>query len=157
MEVTSKLGFRILSVLRAHGSNFRASGGLAINVSDDLFKEVGKDYIRLIDETTENGHGISYAKEAKKVATAYKVTKWAGRGVGLYNSLGVAENYWNGKISDSQFVMEQTSNAISTYGGLYGAAWGFGWEVGRFITSVEAYQEWKYNTWLPLREQVLHY
>lgn len=31
-------------------------------------------------------------------------------------------------MSALQFGLEEVSNAVSTFGGLYGAAWGVGWE-----------------------------
>jgi hypothetical protein len=51
--------------------------------------------------------------------------------------------------------VEHGSNAFSTFSGLfggswgpYGAAWGVGWEMGRAITTIPAYQDWKEDTYL---------
>ena len=54
-------------------------------------------------------------------------------------------------------TLDQTSNALSTFGGIYGASWGIGWELGRGITNLNSYQEWKQNTWLPWRNVNLGY
>jgi hypothetical protein len=48
--------------------------------------------------------------------------------------------YRNGEISQGTMAMEQTSNVISKFGGVYGAAWGVGWEMGRAITSIPSYR-----------------
>ncbi len=37
-------------------------------------------------------------------------------------------------------VAEQGTNVISTFGGIYGAAWGVGWELGRAVTSIPWYR-----------------
>ncbi len=44
-------------------------------------------------------------------------------------------------------IVEQISNVISTSGGIYGAAWGIGWELGRTFTNTNWYQEFKFNFW----------
>ncbi|MFZ7131343.1 MAG: hypothetical protein ACOWWR_03190 [Eubacteriales bacterium] len=44
-------------------------------------------------------------------------------------------------------LAEQGTNAFSTLGGIYGAAWGVGWELGRGVTNMGWYQEAKFNFW----------
>lgn len=53
--------------------------------------------------------------------------------------------------------MEKSSNAYSTFGGLYGAAWGVGWEAGRVITKTGWYQDWKNRYWYPWRYEHFGY
>jgi hypothetical protein len=54
-------------------------------------------------------------------------------------------------------LLEQGTVVFSTFGLVHGAAWGVGWEIGRGITSIPSYQEWKKNTWLPWRKETLKY
>jgi len=89
--------------------------------------------------------------------TLNTTTKWLGRGMGAYNAYSLMEDYQAGNIGDVRFYSDQGSNAVSTLGGLYGAAWGVGWEGGRKITETESYQSWKQQTWLPFRKEVLGY
>lgn len=80
-----------------------------------------------------------------------------GKGLGVYNAYSVNQQYQSGQISGVQMSMEQGSNVFSTFGGIPGAAWGVGWEIGRSITTIPQYQQWKYSTWLPWRQQNLGY
>lgn len=96
-----------------------------------------------------------------KVASALRISdrfKWLGRSVGAYNAWSNFDAYSNGKIEGFTLATEQTSNVISTFApGLYGAAWGIGWEAGRSITKIDSYQDWKQSTWLPYRKEKLGY
>ena len=64
-----------------------------------------------------------------------------GNALGVYNALSIEEQYSSGQISGVQRWTEQGSNVISTVGGIYGAAWGVGWEAGRAITNIPGYHE----------------
>lgn len=104
-----------------------------------------------------NGNGAT----GGKVASALRISdrfKWLGRSVGAYNAWSNFDAYSNGKIGGFTLATEQTSNVISTFApGLYGAAWGIGWEAGRSITKIDSYQDWKQSTWLPYRKEKLGY
>jgi hypothetical protein len=93
---------------------------------------------------TWGGNGFTGGKYkfAKKASTGLKVTGWA---LGAYNAYKVDEQYRNGEIETAWMLAEQGSNAYSTFGGLYGAAWGIGWELGRAVTNTGWYQEAKFN------------
>lgn len=86
-------------------------------------------------------HGNQYTggrvKSAK--ATSVKITR-VGYGIGLWNAYDINQMHMNGEISNSTMAMEQATNVISTFGGIYGAAWGVGWELGRGVTSIPAYR-----------------
>ena len=82
---------------------------------------------------------------------------FVGKGLGAYNAYDIWSQYNNNQISEFHFLIEQASNGYSTFGGIYGAAWGIGWETGRAITTIPAYQRWKHNTWLPARQKLLGY
>ena len=103
-----------------------------------------------------NGSGYTGGKNASagRISTAFK---WAGRLLGASNAYSVNDQYISGDISDSQMVLEQSSNIYSTFGGLYGAAWGIGWELGRAITSLDSYQKFRQNTLMPWRKENLGY
>lgn len=45
------------------------------------------------------------------------------------------------KMSGTQKSIETGSNVISTFGGVYGAAWGIGREAGRTITQIPWYRQ----------------
>jgi hypothetical protein len=53
--------------------------------------------------------------------------------------------------------MEEASNGYSTFGGIYGASWGIGWEMGRTITEFDWYQDFKKEVWYPWRQKNLGY
>ncbi|MGC9342684.1 MAG: hypothetical protein ACP5E3_08295, partial [Bacteroidales bacterium] len=65
--------------------------------------------------------------------------------LGVWNAYEIDQQNRAGQITDGQMYMEQGSNLITTVGGLYGAAWGVGWELGRAVTNMEWYQEAKFN------------
>jgi hypothetical protein len=44
-------------------------------------------------------------------------------------------------MSTEQKSIEIGSNVISTFRGVYGAAWGIGWETGRTITQIPSYRQ----------------
>jgi hypothetical protein len=103
-----------------------------------------------------NGNGAT----GGKVASALKISnqiKWAGRGLGAYNGLSILNQYRNNEISGFSALMEESSNAYSTFGGLHGAAWGVGWEGGRAITKTDWYQNWKKEYWYPFRYEHFGY
>jgi len=79
--------------------------------------------------------------------TTSNAIKWGGRIVGLYSGYETIEQRVNGKIGTGWMSAELVTTAVSTFGGLYGAAWGVGWELRRAITTLDAYQEFKFNFW----------
>ena len=64
----------------------------------------------------------------KNVSRGLKVF---GFGIGLWSQYNILTDK---KMSGAQKNIETGSNVISTFGGVYGAAWGIGWEAGRTIT-----------------------
>lgn len=97
-----------------------------------------------------NGNSATGGKisMAKRVSTGFKI---GGYSLGAYNATTTFMDYRNGKIGIQSLITEQASNAYSTFGGMYGAAWGVGWEGGRWITKREFYQVWFQESWLPWR------
>ena len=93
---------------------------------------------------------VGLRRNSRKISSGLK---WAGRGLGAYNAYTTYLEYSANNITDFQFAIEQSSNAFSTLGGIYSV----GWEIGRGITHIPAYQNWKHDTWLPWRSENLGY
>jgi len=81
-------------------------------------------------------------KFGKKMSGAME---WTGRGIGMWSAWNVWSAWRKNEISIGWMITEEASNAYSTFGGLKGAAWGIGWELGRTITNTEWYQKFKFN------------
>ncbi len=79
--------------------------------------------------------------------TTSNVIKWGGRSLGAWNAFSIQRNYAAGEMGTGWMLAEQGTNAFSTLGGIYGAAWGVGWELGRGVTNMGWYQEAKFNFW----------
>lgn len=105
---------------------------------------MGKNF-RLYNATW-GGNGFTGGKNSFGKTTSNTI-KWAGRALGAWNAYSINEQRRDGKINDSQWFLEQSSNAFSVFGGIYGAAWSLGWEFGRIITNTQEYQEFKFNYW----------
>ena len=73
--------------------------------------------------------------------------KWGGRLLSVYNAFAINEDYRNGAIETESMITDQFSNLYSVMGGIEGAAWGIGWEAGRNITTIDIFQEIKFNYW----------
>ena len=54
-------------------------------------------------------------------------------------------------------MLNETSNALTTFGEIPGAAWGLGWEFGRLFVNANWYQEFRENTLMPFRKDVFEY
>lgn len=85
--------------------------------------------------------------KVKFAKTTSNFIKWGGRLLGAWNAISITDKYIKGEIGTNMMITEQAINLYSVFGGLYGAAWGFGWELGRMITKKEWYQEAKFNFW----------
>ena len=105
---------------------------------------MGKNF--KIYKQTWGGNGITGGKNKFAKATANRIA-WAGNALGIWNAVSIELERRKGEISNTQWVLEQGTNAYSTYGGIPGLAWGIGWELGRFMTGMEWYQEFAYRYW----------
>jgi len=132
------------------GPGWEAYAGAAASVGSELYYSktygtwMGKNF--KIYQQTWGGNGIAGGKN-KFGKTTSNGFKWAGRLVGAYSGYRTIEQRVNGEIGTGWMLAELGTTGVSTFGGLYGAAWGIGWEAGRFITSMEWYQEAKFNFW----------
>ncbi|EKY05152.1 RHS repeat-associated core domain-containing protein [Capnocytophaga sp. oral taxon 380] len=89
------------------------------------------------------GNGITGGKNKFAKATANRIA-WAGNALGAWNAYSI---YIQRQKGNNQWLLEEASNAYSTLGGIPGVAWGIGWELGRFMTGMEWYQEFAYRYW----------
>ena len=89
------------------------------------------------------GNGITGGKNKFAKATANRIA-WAGNALGAWNAYYI---YIQRQKGNNQWLLEEATNAFSTLGGIPGLAWGIGWELGRFTTGTEWYQESTYRYW----------
>ena len=92
------------------------------------------------------GNGITGGKNKFAKTTAKKISR-VGNALGIWNAVFIELERRNGEISSRQSILEQGTNAFSTFGGIPGLAWAIGWELGRFTTGMEWYQESTYRYW----------
>src|SRR5690554_425674 len=140
----SGLGFATAGASLDFGQNFM--------YNKDTWRslEYGRNY-------SQRFHGNQYVTDkavAKNVSRGFNT---AGKALGAYNSYSIYQQHKGGEINDFQMVAEQGMNTFSTFGGTVGAAAGIGWELGRAVTTIPAYQRFKHETWLPWRQRNLGY
>ena len=124
-----------------------ASAAAEVFYSDFFQTWMGKDFkfrTTIGRKSNGNQHTGGKYKFGKATSNVFKKINW---GIGLYNMYDLENQHNDGKIDDYQFVSEETSNAVSTFGGVIGMAWGIGWELGRAITYAEWYQKQKFEFW----------
>lgn len=97
-----------------------------------------------------NGSSIKVPKGVKFIG------KFAGFAFSAWSAVDVEQQFSDGEITGFQRGAEQVSNGIGAIPGV-GTGWSIGWEIGRAITNIDSYQEWKQNTWFPWRQEVLGY
>jgi RHS repeat-associated protein len=132
------------------GPGWEPYAGTAGAVAGEMFYSktygtwMGKNFKMYQQTWGGNGFTGGKLKFGKKVSTGFKI---GGYVLGIWNAYSVNSQHSSGQITDGQMYMEQGSNVLTTVGGLYGAAWGVGWELGRAITNTGWYQEAKFNFW----------
>jgi len=89
-------------------------------------------------------YGNQYTIKQSSAAKISPYFKWAGRLLGAYNSNLIHERYKSGEINSNRMIYEQSSNLFSTFGGLYGAAWGIGTSLGDEFGPMNG-EYWKRN------------
>ena len=87
-----------------------------------------------------NGNGSTGGRVKMAKATSITLER-IGFAFGAWCAYQINKEYENGEISKGQMIAEQATNTITTFGGIYGVAWGVGWEAGRAITSIPWYRE----------------
>ena len=138
------------SSAQSQGGGWEPYAGTAGAIASEMYYSktygtwMGKNFKMYQQTWGGNGYTGGKLKFGKKVSTGIKV---GGYGLGIWNAYKINSQHSSGQISDGQMYMEQGSNVITTVGGLYGAAWGVGWELGRAITNTGWYQEAKFNFW----------
>ena len=111
---------------------------------------MGKNFKLYRQSWGGNGAVGGKVKFGRRVANRVKYIGWV---IGMKNADNIRKQYNESQIGTYQFLAEEATNAYSTFGGAYGIAWGIGWELGREITHIDAYQEFKFNTWYNYTEK----
>jgi len=141
VEVTAKS-----SGSNKNGSNYSFSWMAALGTGADageflLHNKRGWYSLKQNKFYSPKFHGNQYTGGRVKFAKTNSLRlARVGYGLGVWGAFDINRQYMNEEISRSQMRIEQTSNLISTVGGIYGAAWGVGWEGGRYITSIPWYR-----------------
>lgn len=92
--------------------------------------------------------GNKYTGSMNKFARATSLNiGLAGKVIGGWNLYSTYKYYDSGEISSKEFLLEEGVNVFSLFGGVYGAAWGIGWEAGKYVTNQSWYQQTKYRFW----------
>jgi uncharacterized protein RhaS with RHS repeats len=99
----------------------------------------GRSYSTKFYGNQHTGSTAGRIAVAKKWA---KGAKYLGYGLGVYQAQDIDTQFRNNEINETQMVIEQSSNFFSTTAGIYGMAWGLGWEIGRAITKTDFYHEY---------------
>lgn len=132
------------------GGLLNSGAGAVLSVGSHMMYNKESWYsLRQMKSYSHRFHGNQYTggrlAHGKAWGTGFRM---AGYGLGAFNAVGVTDQYLSGEINTGQFMLEQGSNTFSTFGGVPGAAWGVGWEIGRAITNIPGYHE---NVRLPAR------
>jgi hypothetical protein len=135
-------------------TNWQFYAGLGASAASEVYFSnkfgtwMGKNF-KVYDQNW-GGNGYTGGKYKFAQSTS-KLLSFAGKGAGIWGMLNTGIDYYQNEIGGSQFLIEEGSSAYSTFGGIYGAAWGIGWETGRYITKQSWYQRAKfqiyYNWW----------
>jgi len=92
---------------------------------------------------TFNGNGYTGGKKAHALYWSKSLDK-LGKGLGVFSAANIGRQYYTDEIGLRQMLIEQGSNAYSTFGGLPGAGWGIGWELGRALSKTDSYHKYFY-------------
>jgi len=140
------------------GAGWEAYVGAAASTASEMYYSktfgtwMGKNF--KMYKQTWGGNSVTGGKN-KFGKTTSNAIKWGGRVLGAWNAYSILKYYADGEMGTGWMMAEQGTNAVSIFGGIYGAAWGVGWELGRAITTLDAYQEFKFNFWYNRMENAI--
>lgn len=103
------------------------------------------------------GNSLSGVRAITGIAIAARIARPL-RAIGNLGALGYIEAY--NQMDGGNFVqsgLETGFTSVGLFGNPYGVAASFGWEIGRGITMIPAYQRWKKKAFLPWRKNNLGY
>lgn len=141
-----------MSIAGSIGTPWVSAGTSEVYYSKHFGTWMGKDF--KVRSQSWGGNQYTGGKNQFAKQMSKRIT-WGGNMVGIYGSINIYSDYRSGRISKSQFFLEESSNAYSTVGGIYGAAWGIGWEMGRQTTYQAWYQQLKYRFWYNRMENLI--
>ncbi|MBK7376819.1 MAG: RHS repeat-associated core domain-containing protein [Chitinophagaceae bacterium] len=117
-------------------------GTLATNASNYYFNAEGWYSYSQNKFYSHSFYGNQYTNGGRgAAASTSRFLNRIGYGFGAWNAFSINAQYRNGEIGAGRMRIEQSSNIISTFGGIYGAAHGVGWEAGRAISTIPSYRE----------------
>ncbi len=133
----------VVSDKKAKGSDYSGIGmagvGFGIEYAGGkMFSSSAKTWFDPTQGKTfsQRFYGNQYTMKQSTAKHVSKTFKYFGYGIGLYQQSGIL---YNDEMSGRDKIIETGSNLYSTFGGIYGAAWGIGWEGGRMITQADWY------------------
>jgi RHS repeat-associated protein len=154
----SKFDFSVNNAQGGGGPGWEVYVGTATSIISEMYYSktygtwMGKNF--KMYKQTWGGNGVAGGKNKFGKSTSNAI-KWGGRIVGAYSGYKTIEQRVNGEIGTGWMFAELGTTGVSTFGGLYGAAWGVGWELGRAVTTLDAYQEFKFNFWYNRMENAI--
>lgn len=137
------------------GAGLALFGLLREGVEQTLFNSEGWYDFRKGKTYSHKFHGNQHTGLRKSAISYSSKLNILGRWLGIFNQYQTFSNA--SALGVTRTFAETGVNVYSTFGGLYGAVFGVGWEVGRVITNTRWYQNWKYDTWLPYRAKTWGY
>lgn len=131
----------------ADGPSWDFYAGTVTTIGSELYYSktwMGKDFKLRKHSVTGNKKIGGKNKFGKKTSN---YIKWGGRAIGAYSAYETIDQRIDREIGTGWMLAELGTTGVSVYGGIYGAAWGVGWELGRAVTTLDKYQEIKFNFW----------
>jgi hypothetical protein len=140
-------GYGMKDILSETGS-ILAYMGLAVTCGQvmtyDSFLKIWQGKNHKIYSHSWGGNQYTGGKNKYAFAKSQRIGK-IGKGMGVASGVIVLFQAFRGDITWGWAFAEGGSIAFSTLGGSIGLAWGVGWELGRWITTWESYQRFKFN------------
>ena len=84
-------------------------------------------------------YGNQYTGSINRAKSIARPLKIGGAVLGAINYAVIYNSYEQSELSNIQLAGEAITNTFTTFGGVYGLAWGIGWELGRAITKTDFY------------------
>lgn len=89
---------------------------------------MGKDM--QIRSQTWGGNGITGGKNSFAKSTSGAIGL-VGKAVGVYSMYGSYNKWQDGQINNTLFVGDMASGLVGMFGGIYGASWSIGYDLGK--------------------------
>jgi hypothetical protein len=136
------------------GLNWTFHTGILLTVvekslySKELGTWMGKDF--KFRSQKWGGNGVTGGKNAYARTMSGKIGL-LGKVVSVYSMYNSYQEWQIGKVSNELFVGDMVSGLAGTFGGIIGASWSIGWELGKY------YGPSKWFSSKPQESVILHY